>query len=63
MEKANHIDDSEDGGSNDETSNHVRLEECLMTTNFSDYLMSVLQFNLVKVEIRELRPEVIAERT
>ena len=39
-EKANHIDDSRDGGSNDEISNHVQLEECLMTTDFSNYLMS-----------------------
>ena len=39
-EKANHIDDGGDGGSNHETSNHVWLEECLMTTDFSNYLMS-----------------------
>ena len=39
-EKANHIDDGRDGGSNNETSNHVWLEECLMTTDFSNYLMS-----------------------
>ena len=38
--KGNNIDDSRDGGSNDETSNHVQLDTCLMATDFSNYVTS-----------------------
>ena len=39
-EKANNIEDSGEGDLNNETSNHVQLEEHIMTTDFSNYTMS-----------------------
>ena len=39
-EKTNNIEDGGEGDSNNETSNHVQLEEHIMTTDFSDYTMS-----------------------
>ena len=39
-EKANNIEDGGEGDLNNETSNHVQLEEHIMTTDFSNYTMS-----------------------
>ena len=39
-EKANNIEDSVEGDSNNETSNHVQLDKHIMTTDFSNYTMS-----------------------
>ena len=37
------------------------LDSSVGTSEISEGVMLLLQFNLVRVEIRELRPEVIAE--